>query len=173
MRARLIQCLMTLLFLGVNAHAFAVTEAILPAPVAKPNTSLTVSCPPLKLKSQNNNIILDASTTATTQIYFLKNHSSKSLWLDHPVKNASASAGWTSYLRPNEWSALLIDKKGFSLSCSVIQPGKVETLDCEQALTVCKPAHFTYTSTRKGSYWLVEAKSWKELLKALEKRGAK
>jgi hypothetical protein len=142
---------------------------VAPAKVVKPHNT----CVPMKLKSHDKNIVLEG-TPETGQIFLIKNQSPKSVWIDHPVKHPSASAGWSSYIRTNEWSALFLDKKDFSLNCSVIQPGKVETLDCAQALSVCKPSHLTYTSTtRKGSFWLVEGKPLKELMKALEKRGVK
>jgi hypothetical protein len=148
--------------------SFATSIAASPAKLAKPHNT----CVPMKLKSQNKSIVLEGSPEAG-QIFLIKNQSLKSIWIDHPVKHPSASAGWSSYIRPNEWSALFLDKKDFSLNCSVIQPGKVENLDCAQALSVCKPSHLTYTSSRKGSFWLVEGKPLKELMKALEKRGVK
>jgi hypothetical protein len=152
------------------------TSFAAPPPVAAAPAKVVVkqhnTCVPMKLKSQNKNIVLDGTSDAG-QIFLIKNQSAKSMWIDHPVKHPSASAGWSSYIRADEWSALFLDKKDFSLNCSVIQPGKVDTVDCAQTLSVCKPTHLTYTSSRKGSFWLVEGKPLKELMKALEKRGVK
>jgi len=143
------------------------------ATAAKPTTPhINATCTPVKLpKSQNKNIVLDGS--ATSRIYLIKNRTQKSIWLDHPVKHTGASAGWSSYLKPGDWSALWVDKNDFSISCSVIAPGKMETLECTQALSVCNPTHLVYSSHRKSTFWLVEGKPWKELLKGLQARGVK
>ena len=177
MRSRVTQYFLTALLLGMQSSYAAIplmsAASVPPAQPAKPANFFTVSCAPIKIKAQNSIIMLDGNTSGSSQIYLIKNHSQKSIWLDHPSKRTTASAGWSSYLRPNEWSAVLIDKKGFALSCAVIEPGKVENLDCEAALTVCRPPHLVYNPSRKGSFWLVEGKTWKEMVKALEKRGVK
>ncbi len=134
------------------------------------------ACVPAKIKTQDKSIILnvtDKELVKNATIYFVKNTSTKSVWLDHPTKHAGASAGWSSYLQPDHWSALLLDKKDFSLTCAVIQPGKVDYLNCEKVLSVCLPTQVTFQSKRKASYWLVEDKSWNNFLLALKKRGVK
>jgi hypothetical protein len=106
-------------------------------------------------------------------VYFFQNKSLQSLWLDHPEQNnRGVSAGWSSYLRPGNWSALVLNKKNFNISCSMIQPGKVETLDCGKTLLVCAPQNMTTTKPLNGNYWLVEDKKWNAFLQALDKRKA-
>jgi hypothetical protein len=134
----------------------------------------TLSCVPVTLKSLNKNIILSGDENPhTTQIYFVKNISKQSLWIDHPVEHRSANAGWSSYFQPGKWSVLLTNRKEFELSCAVIQPGKVDYQACEKVISVCASPQVTFDSKRKGSYWLAEDKSWEDLLSALEKRGVK
>lgn len=129
------------------------------------------SCTPVEVKSENKNIILPGPDQArTTKIYFIQNVSKQSLWLDHPNEGRSASAGWSSYSRPNRWSAILLNRKNFAISCAVINPGKVDYQNCAKVINVCMPKDFTYESKRKGSFWLVEDKSKDDLLKALEKK---
>ncbi len=132
-----------------------------------------VSCTPMAIKSQNKVIVLPgpADDTNATTVYFFKNTTSQSIWIDHPVEKASASAGWSSYLRPGNSSALLVNRKNFSISCDVIKPGHVVTLDCEKSVSICTVKQVTVSAKRKGTYWLVEDKSWDELLSALKKRG--
>jgi len=133
------------------------------------------SCIPLPLKNQNKTITLPGvDGKDAKQIYFLKNISSESLWIDHPREpNRTANAGWSSYLRPGLWSAILIDRKNFVLNCAVIQPGKVDTRTCAKSITVCTLPKATLGAKRKGSYWLAEDQPWEELLVSAEKRGVK
>ncbi|HSW69602.1 MAG TPA: hypothetical protein VLI69_05580 [Gammaproteobacteria bacterium] len=129
-------------------------------------------CVPLDMQSENKEIVLPGpDQTHASQIYFFKNLTEKSIWLDHPVLHPSASAGWSSYLRAGHASAILVNRKNFNLNCAVIKPGKVEYLDCAKAISVCMPKEMTLKSARKGTYWLVEDKSWDDLMKALAKRG--
>lgn len=151
------QCILVFLWISISmGHAATMTNP---------------SCLPIKNRSQHNSIVLGDVIAPTAQLYFLKNISKKSIWLDHDSKHPSASAGWSSYLRPGQWSALLLDKKDFSLNCAVIQPGRVTYVNCAQAISVCLPPHLVINAKRKGSYWLVEDKSWEDLLKILTKKG--
>lgn len=129
-------------------------------------------CLPVTLKMQNKNIVLPGVTQPRTlQVYFFKNISAQSLWLDHPVEQRAASAGWSSYLRAGNASALVVNRKNFTISCAVIQPGKVEYLDCAKVVAVCVPKHMSLNVKRKGTYWLAEDKVWDSLLAILSKRG--
>ena len=129
-------------------------------------------CVPMEMKSENKEIILPgADEPHTNKLYIFKNLSAKSIWLDHPVLHPSVSAGWSSYLRMGHSSALLVNRKNFNLSCAVIQPGKLEYLDCAKVVSICIPKDVIYQSSRKGTYWLAEDKPWDDLLKALAKRG--
>ena len=133
-----------------------------------------ITCTPFTPKTLDKTIILPGvDDPHTTQIYFLQNTSKQSLWIDHVVeKNRSANAGWSSYIRPGKWSAILINRKNFILTCAAIEPGKVDYQNCAKAVSMCTPK-ITFNSKRKGSYWLVEDQSWDNLLSALEKRGVK
>ena|SRR5579872_3783826 len=129
-------------------------------------------CTPLEIKSENKEIILPGpDQPRTNKIYFFKNLTEKSIWLDHPVLHPSASAGWSSYLRADHSAALLVNRKNFNLNCAVIKPGKVEYLDCAKVVSVCEPTDVIFKSTRKGTYWLAEDKPWDDLMKALANRG--
>ena len=121
-------------------------------------------------KTQNNNIVLE--TTTKPHIFFLKNNSTKSVWIDHKQKK-SANAGWSSFLTPQHWSAIsLSEKKAFNLSCEMIHPGKVEQLNCAHSLSVCVPKQVTFSVPMKNkNFWVAENKaSFDELVKAIGKR---
>jgi hypothetical protein len=129
-----------------------------------------ISCTPAVVKVENKNIILPGITQPkTTKVYFFNNVSKQSLWLDHPVEKRSASAGWSSYLRPSNWSAIVLNRKNFAISCAVIKPGSVDYQDCSKAITICSPQHYTLNTKQKGTFWLVEDRTWDEFLKKMEK----
>lgn len=154
---------------GVSKSLFVLLLAANLAIAASP-----VTCVPVKLKSDNKNIVLMGDDKPhTTQIFFMKNISQQSLWMDHPVLKNSAHAGWSSYFQPGKWSVLLVNRKEFILSCAVIEPGKVNYQDCQKVISVCTIPQVAFESKRKGSYWLAEDKSWDDLLGTLEKRSVK
>lgn len=130
-------------------------------------------CVSVEVTIEKKNIILPGVTsTKASQIYFLHNISPKSLWIDHPQEGKqSLKAGWSSFVQPDRWSAILINKKEFAINCAVIEPGKVNYQNCSKTITVCMPKDAKYDSKRKGSYWLAEDKSYEDLIVALEKRG--
>ncbi|GEM_PF-2372272 len=128
-------------------------------------------CLPGPIKTQNKNIVLPGSDENHPVVYFLHNISKQSIWVDHPSdKKGTAHAGWSSYIQPDKWSALLLNRKGFAISCGVIEPGKVIYQNCASVLSVCTTP-LTVNAKRKGSYWLVENEIWDNVMPALEKRG--
>lgn len=131
-----------------------------------------VNCKHIKLESENKNIILPGvEGKGSAKIYFVENISKESLWLDHPITQRSASAGWSSYVHAGKWSALIVNRKNFVLTCAIIKPGKVDYQNCGKAISICVPEKVVFDSKRKGSYWLAENQSWEDLLKVVEKRG--
>lgn len=130
-------------------------------------------CTPAAFVVQNNNLILPGvSKKSRVQTYFFQNKSTQGIWIDHPQeKNPGMSAGWASYIRPNNWSALVINKSNFALSCASIQPGKVVYLNCSKVIGVCTPQHIMLTKKVTGNFWLTEDKDWDSFLRALQRRG--
>lgn len=152
-----------LVFIPLFILAFGLSQIV--------SAATPVSCVPVKMISENKNIMLAGpEKSAPSQIYFFKNTTKQAIWIDHPT-NRSMNAGWSSYVRPGNWSAFLLNRKAFAISCTVIQPGKVDTLECAKAISVCMPKQVTFKTSPKGTYWLAEDKSWEEIVKAVEKRG--
>lgn len=133
----------------------------------------TPQCTPVPYTSQEKNITLPGAVDAKTPIvYFFQNKSLQSVWIDHPdQKRRGASAGWASYLRPGNWSAIVLNKKNFSVSCAMIQPGKVELLDCSKTLYVCKSLSKMINMRSLANSWLVEDKKQDDFLRILTKKG--
>lgn len=129
-------------------------------------------CINVPLTIEGNNITLPGTPNPKAPIiYFFQNKSLQSLWIDHPDReHRGASAGWASYLRPGNWSAIVLNKKNFSVSCSMIQPGKVVPLNCAKTLSVCTFQNITSAKPLEGNYWLAEDKKWESVLHILKKR---
>jgi len=159
MKKSFIACAM---FMGATFASIAQANSLVNALTAD-------TCHSMTLESKDKNVLLKPASQNAYTIFFIKNNAAKSIWLDHPT-HKTANAGWSSYLRPNNWSALLLDTKTFEMSCATIEPGKVNYLVCKDALQICAPSHIAIKTAHKGSYWLVEDKSWQDLLKGLIKR---
>ena len=129
-----------------------------------------MDCIKIEAKRENKNLVLPGPIEKYTQVmYFFKNQTQQSIWLDHPVRHASASAGWSSYIHPGHWSAIVVNRRDFTISCAVIKPGKVDYLDCSRALSVCSPKPVPMLHG-KSTYWVAEDKPWDDLLKAIGNR---
>ena len=132
------------------------------------------SCIPATIKIEGKNIILSGTKDPKQpQIYFFKNKSIYSVWVDRVMQDPGASAGWASYFRAGNWSALLLNKNNFTLTCFTVKPGTVVPLDCNQVISICKPKIISIPTTLKGSGWLVEDKSWDIVMNVIEKKGVK
>ncbi len=147
--------LVVLILLFVDIPAFANPE---------------LHCTPLIMKSENKEIVLPGpDEPRATKIYVFKNLTAHSIWLDHPVLHPSAGAGWSSYLRTGNTSALWVNRKNFNINCALIKPGKLEYLNCAKSIAICEPKEVKMNPSRKGTFWLVENKPLDALLKMLAK----
>lgn len=87
---------------------------------------------------------------------FIHNVSAGDLWITHPVSEPSASAGWSSRLETGNWSALIVDKKSFELSCIESKPGHEQQTPCSAALTVCQWTSVKLPDQAQGTFWAGE-----------------
>lgn len=124
------------------------------------------SCISAKLKIDHKNLVFLLPEKKINQVYFIHNRSKQSLWIDHPAEKKGMSAGWSSYLRVGKWSALLLNRNNFVITCATIEPGKVNYRDCSKNIEVCTIPKLTFESKRKGTYWLIEDKDWEGLMTA-------
>jgi hypothetical protein len=133
----------------------------------------TPQCISVPYTTQEKNITLPGTLDPKTPVvYFFQNKSLQSVWIDHvDPKRRGASAGWASYLRPGNWSAIVLNKKNFSISCAMIQPGKVEYLDCSKTLYICKPQGKMLSPHLFANSWLIEDKNQDVFLRILLKKG--
>lgn len=102
---------------------------------------------------------------------FIHNRSATTIWITHPVSNAGASAGWSSQLAPNHWSALVVYDKAFELSCVESKPGHEQQLPCANVLAICKwQDSNALLPTHQGTYWAGEDKTLPALISFLKER---
>ena len=124
------------------------------------------SCHPLLVSGQS--VVLSAKRPVLVLIH---NLSEGDLWITHPVADPGASAGFNSQLMAEKWSALVVDKQSFELSCIESKPGHEQQIPCEGQLAVCKWPSVKITSKQIGTYWAAENMNWSDLTTYLGGRG--
>lgn len=87
---------------------------------------------------------------------FIHNLSNTDLWITHPVSEPNASAGWSSRLEINNWSALMVDQASFELSCIESKPGHEQQIPCAGVLAVCEWGSVKLPPQTKGTFWVGE-----------------
>ncbi len=103
-------------------------------------------------------------------LFMIYNQGDKDLWITHPVQNPGASAGWTTKLEPDHWSALTISKN-FALSCVESAPGHEQEIACFDAIEVCQYKKAGFPKDTQAGYWVGENLPLKKLIAHVEKRG--
>lgn len=134
--------------------------------VTHAEASLPKGCAALAV--QGDSVTLSAKTP---KVIFIHNLSQTDLWLTHPVVNASASAGWTSRIQADHWSALAVDKASFIISCIESTPGHEQGIPCEGAIAVCQWKGAKIPEKEKGTFWAGEDLNLAELIAAIGGRG--
>lgn len=106
-----------------------------------------------------------------TKLVFIHNVSDSDLWLTHPQKDVGASAGWTSRVQADHWSALALDQVSFELSCIESRPGHEQAAPCEGLISVCQWRGAKMPKMGQGTFWVAEDLSLQELTAAVGGRG--
>lgn len=104
-------------------------------------------------------------------LFILHNVSKNDLWVTHPVKAVGVSAGWTSLLRSNQWSAIVLKPGVFVLTCIESSPGHEQVIPCEGVLTAYQWRKARMPTQSVGTYWAVENVSWPALTTQLGGKG--
>ena len=107
-----------------------------------------------------------------SSLFMIYNRSKHDLWLTHPVDNQGASAGWTSQLASQKWSALAVSGD-FAINCVESYPGHEQEINCSEAIEVCQYQKVNFPEDAEGSFWAGENMSKEKLISHLEKRGFK
>ena len=107
------------------------------------------SCNPLVVPKES--VLLK---TKEPLLVLVHNVSSGDLWITHPVTEPNASAGWSSHLETGNWSALVVDKAAFELSCIESKPGHEQQVPCAGVIAVCEWHKIKIPS--RGTFWAGE-----------------
>ena len=148
-------CAFVLMVMSVNIHA---GDVVFP----KGCVAITSLARQILFKSESND---------SQVLYLIHNQSPHELWLTHPVKNPSASAGWSSQLKVSQWSAITVAEPEFALSCVEVKPGSEQYVDCADVVVACEYSDAKFSSSAKGGYWVAENKTLAALLSAIPGRG--
>lgn len=130
------------------------------------DASLPTGCRAIKV--QGNTVTL---TAKKSKLVLIHNLAKTDLWLTHPVQEPSASAGWTSRIQSDHWSALAVDQPSFVVSCVESRPGHEQEIPCEGAIAVCQWKGAKMPAGQTGTFWASEDLSLAELTAALGGRG--
>lgn len=128
-------------------------------------------CSPFPISGKEENAMLKTSKPSLLMLHNLTN---ADVWVTHPVKEPGASAGWTTLLSKDNWSALFLTEKQFQLSCIEENPGHVQQVLCKDVLAVCVWKNLTLSENDdliKNTFWAGENMSLSELTAYLARSG--
>lgn len=90
-------------------------------------------------------------------LVMIHNISDTELWVTHPVSEPTASAGFSSRLEVDHWSALMLQDSSFELSCIESKPGHEQQVACTHVIAVCQwPEVKTSEERTNQTYWAGE-----------------
>jgi hypothetical protein len=129
-------------------------------------STLPVGCQAIKVQGETVTL-----KSKNSQLVFIHNLTPTDLWITHPVTDPGASAGWTSRLQTDHWSALAVDKPPFLLSCIESSPGHEQQIPCKNAIAVCQWDGVQNPTKEQGTFWAGEDMSLAALTAAIGARG--
>ncbi|WP_425170117.1 hypothetical protein [Legionella sp.] len=129
-------------------------------------STLPIGCQAVRV--QGEEVTLEAKKNT---LVFIHNLTTIDLWITHPVADPSVSAGWSTRLQGEYWSALFLDKGPFVLNCIESRPGHEQQIPCEGAIAVCQWDKVKFPENTKGAFWAAENMSLSALTAALGARG--
>lgn len=139
------------------------------SPIVLAEEVLPTGCKAIPIQNE-----LASLSSEMPSLFMIHNISKVDLWITHPVSEPSASAGWSTRLQPDHWSALALKAKTFDLSCIESKPGHEQQVECADVIAVCqwtvaKPPE----NGSLGTYWAAEDMSLSALSAYLGRRGFK
>ena len=136
--------------------------------VAAAEATLPAGCRAVAVQGESVTLKSKSGTLA-----LIHNLGSTDLWITHPVNNPSASAGWSSHLSADHWSALAVSKRSFVLTCVESMPGHEQQIPCEGAIAVCQWNGVKIPGKEQSTFWVGEDQSLSALTATIGTRGFK
>ena len=125
-------------------------------------------------KAKGNKLILNAkSNKKVTWVYVIENKSKKTIYINHPADHpGTASAGWGTRLDAQKWTAIMLDRPNFAITCQNGLTGNPQSVvACKKVLKVSRFKPHSNNTNKQGSYWIGENQSLDKLLQTLNVRG--
>lgn len=107
-------------------------------------------------------------------LYLFYNITRRALLIDHPVFQPNASAGWSSELHPEHWSAFWVTGPDFPLECRMLKPYDIAKPQfCQHVIQVCRlePIEITQPQFVTGEYWVAEDLPYPLMMERVHQRG--
>jgi hypothetical protein len=119
------------------------------APTALPQCAATY------FRFSDNTVLLNVGPPHT-RVFVLNNTANVLVGLNHTPQHPSASAGWSSQLAANNWSALLLQANQHNVvwTCNKRQGDKTVAVACKNVLKIC--SMIVANNPQKGSFWITE-----------------
>jgi hypothetical protein len=129
------------------------------------------NCDQSGFEFRDSSIILDPGSTPKQNLYLLNNTSDSDFWITHPVKDPGASAGWTSNLNPDNWSAFTVNVPDFELTCTKTGQGSLDSIPCKKVIKLCRVINPVFKPDMSGNYWVSEDKPLEAVIDEIRSRG--
>ncbi len=127
------------------------------------------------IKVINKQLILNFNKKINNDswVYLLQNISDQPVYINHPAEHpGTASAGWMSRLDEKQWSALMLTRKNFMITCqSNLANAIKEQPACKKLIKIYRFKPQTLSTDKQGNYWIVENKSLNRVIKNMNIRG--
>ena len=100
-------------------------------------------------------------------VFLFHNISDKSFIINPILSSPGASAGYTSVLNGNNWSALNVGRD-LNLSCAIQNNERIRYVPCNQVLQICHYPPLQFPTKHEGDFWVAEDKTRNEIILAVQ-----
>ena len=117
-------------------------------------------------------LVLHTAASQQSQLFLLYNVSNHKILINHYLwGDPGASAGWSSVIASNRWSAIVLNRTKFPISCKVMGH-EYKKVDCAKVLFACQFPNISINAKRlsHSSFWAVESVFLHQLLQRLQQR---
>lgn len=155
----------------MNKCLWVVLVSLIVVSAAAAKSIFPLQCKVSGLQYKNSKVILFAQHTTKPRLYAIQNNSKNVVWLSHERGNRGVGAGWDSRLNSQHWSALLMTRPKFDLTCHIQKPkSRMKAVPCKQVLRICQFSWLYSKNPLSGGYWVGENLPLPDLMKRIRER---